>query len=68
MGRQSLHDISVEFKAETAKAIMYTDGVNDFWVPKSSMGPDGMIQVEGNRDGSITLTAPEWWLHDRGLI
>lgn len=69
MGRNNtLHDIAVEFKHVTAKAILYSDGTKEFWVAKSIMGDDGFIQVETNNDGTFTLTAPEWWLQERGLI
>ena len=69
MSSKTLHDITVSFVTETAKAVMYDDGKNQFWVPKSVMTDSGMIQVEENRDGkTYTLTAPEWWLKERGLI
>ena len=63
-----LHDVSVEFVTATAKAILYTDGATEVWVPKSQIGDDGMVQVEERKDGTFTLTAPEWWLKERGLI
>ena len=66
--RKTLHDIAVEFVRETAKAVCYTDGVKEFWIPKSICGDDGIVQLENNKDGSATLTAPEWWLNERGLI
>ena len=68
MTSHKLYDIQVEFKHETLKAVLYSDGVKDFWVPKSALAADGYIQVEDNANGSITLTAPEFWLHERGLI
>lgn len=68
MSRQSLHDIAVEFMAESQKAIKYSDGTKEFWVPKSIMHADGIVQVEEEKNGSITLTAPEWWLAERGLV
>ena len=68
MPSKTLHDIAVEFVRETAKAVCYNNGEKDFWVPKSLMTDDGMIQVETERNGSITLTAPEWWLAERELI
>lgn len=63
-----LHEICVEFKHETAKAVLYNDGKKDFWVPKSALAEDGYIQTENNKDGTITLTATEGWLTQRGLI
>lgn len=63
-----LFDINVEQVHETPKAIKFDDGKQEFWVPKSLMWADGIIQLDANADGSFTLTAPEWWLLDRGLI
>jgi hypothetical protein len=68
MPSRKLHDITVQFVHMTEKAIKYTDGETEFWVPKSIMGDDGYVQVEDNKDGTSTLTAPEWWLKDKGLI
>lgn len=70
MSRRSrkLFDITVEYVHRTDKALLFNDGKQDFWVPKSIMGDDGIVQVEPNEDGSINLTAPEWWLTERGLI
>ena len=63
-----LFDINVEFLHETQKACLYFDGKTKFWVPKSAMAEDGYIQVEDNEDGTITLTAPESWLQEKGLL
>lgn len=68
MSSKTLHDIAVEFLRESAKATLFSDGKSEFWVPKSLTGDDGFIQLEVMRDGSYTLTAPEWWLKERGLI
>ena len=68
MPSRRLFDITVAFVFETAKAVKYTDGKTEFWVPKSQMGDDGTVQVEENKNGTTTLTAPEWWLTREGLI
>jgi len=68
MPRQQLFDIAVSFVHETPKAVCYNNGTKDFWVPKSALSADGYIQAEDNKDGSITLTAPESWFYERGLI
>lgn len=65
---QTLHDIAVTKVTETRLAILFDDGDKKVWVPKSLTQDDGFIQIEENKDGSYTLTAPEWWLKDRGLI
>lgn len=68
MSKSEIFDITVQFVWETQKAIKYTDGKKEFWVPKSRLREDGDIQVEENKDGSFTLTAPVRWLTDEGLI
>lgn len=68
MPKREVFDIAVEFVWETQKAIKYTDGKREFWVPKSRLAEGGDIQVEANRDGSFTLTAPTRWLTEEGLI
>jgi hypothetical protein len=68
MSSKTLHDISVEFVRESLKALCYTDGTKEFWVPKSLMDTNGFIEITEEKDGTFTLTAPEWWLKERGLI
>lgn len=65
---RKLFDITVDKVHETAKAIKFDDGKTEFWVPKSITWSDGIVQLDNNADGSYTLTAPEWWLRDRGLV
>jgi hypothetical protein len=68
MPSRKVFDITVEFLHSTEKAIKYTDGETEFWVSKSALAEDGYIQVEDNEDGTFTLTAPERWLKEKGLI
>jgi len=68
MPSRKLFDITVEFLHSTEKAVKYTDGTTEFWVPKSALAGDGYIQVEDNEDGTFTLTAPTNWLREKGLI
>lgn len=65
---REIFDITVEFVFATEKAVKYSDGKREFWVPKSLMGDDGSIQVERNPDGTFTLTAPVGWLQEKELI
>jgi len=65
---RKLFDINVNKVHETLKAYKFDDGKQEFWVPKSICAADGFIELEDNADGTITLTAPEWWLRDRGLV
>ena len=66
--QKTLHDISVEFVRESQKAVCYSDGTKEVWIPKSICGENGIVQLEDEKDGSTTLTAPEWWLKERGLL
>ena len=68
MPRKTLFDITVEYVFSTEKATKYTDGKKEFWVPKSIIGEERDIQVEPNNDGTFTLTGPEHWLREKGLI
>lgn len=68
MPSREIFDITVEFVWETQKAIKYTDGKKEFWVPKSRLSDRGDIQVEQNADGTFNLTAPVRWLEEQGLI
>lgn len=68
MPRKTLHDIAVEYVRETAKAMCFNDGTKDFWVPKSLIGEDAMLQLEGKDDGTFMLTGPESWFLNEGLI
>lgn len=69
MPSREIFDITVEYVFATDKAVKYSDGKKEFWVPKSAMNEDnGYIQVEKNNDGTFTLTAPVGWLTEKGLI
>ncbi len=62
-GRSDIIDISVEFTAQTSKAILVTDGTTEAWLPLS--------QVEFERDPggkTYTVSLPEWLAKDMGLI
>jgi len=62
-GNSDLHDIAVELKMETGKAWLVSDGMHEAWLPKSQ------CELEKVRDKHLwMLTAPEWLLHDKGLI
>jgi hypothetical protein len=57
----NLVDIAAEFRHETDKAYLISDGGNPVWVPKS--------QVEHYAQGGTEIfTMPEWLAKDKGLI
>lgn len=65
--QSEIFDVTVEMVGETAKAIKYFDGSREFWVPKSMIAHDD-IQVTQNATGTLTLTAPTWFLKERGVL
>lgn len=68
-GSTRLFDINVEYVAATPKAVCYNDGKKDFWVPRSQLEHNGGdVQIEERPDGTFTLTAPERWLTEKGLV
>lgn len=60
---KELFDIVVKIKHRTEKAVLVTvDDDNEEWLPLSQ------IEVDDNKDGTHTVTAPVWLLTDKGLI
>jgi hypothetical protein len=52
----------LDIKNRTDKAILVDDGKVSVWLPLSQ------VEVEENRDGTYTVTLPEWLAKDKGLI
>lgn len=66
MVQKNLVDITVdEVEAETAKAIMVTDGFKTVWIPKSQIAETSEVQEKGD---SGNLRIPEWLAKEKGLI
>ena len=63
MGKKMI-DICVEIKGTTDKAFFVSDGGNSVWLPKSQIECSEDIEV----GKTITITAPEWLVYDKGLI
>jgi len=64
-GQSDIIDVCLELHHQTEKAILVSDdGIqkNAKWLPLSQ------IEVEKNKDGTITVTAPQWLLKDKGFI
>lgn len=57
-GGSDLIDIAGAARSETDKAILFDDGTQTVWLPKS--------QVEDNEDGTYAM--PEWLAKEKGLI
>lgn len=62
--KSNIVDISVFLVSETDKAVLITDAEDEdaVWLPKSQ------IEIEEGGSGTHVVTAPEWLLHDKGLI
>lgn len=57
-GGSDLIDIAGLVRSETDKAILFDDGTQTVWLPKS--------KVEDNEDGTYAM--PEWLAKEKGLI
>lgn len=68
MPQKTLHDLCVSYVRETDKAMCLNDGTKDFWVPKSLLGDDAMMQLTENPDGTFTLTGPIRFFYEKGLV
>jgi len=52
----------LEEKRETEMAILFTDGVDEFWLPKSCITKDHV------KDNDYKVFVPEWLAHKKGMI
>lgn len=55
-------EVFVEIKRETELAYLVSDGVNEFWLPKSQ------IEVELKKDDHAEITLPEWLAIEKGIV
>lgn len=55
---RELYDFAATLKHETDAAFLVTDGIKDYWLPKS--------MTENNGDGTFTL--PEWLAVEKGIV
>ncbi len=63
--RSDLVDLEVEYLHQTEGAILIKDADNEIWLPKSIVEAD----TDGLRRGdTLTITLPERWAMDKGLI
>jgi hypothetical protein len=63
--KSDLIDLDVEFVHATLQAICVTDGGKDVWIPKSVVEYDADKAQKGK---VITITLPERWALDKGLL
>lgn len=55
-------EIFVEVKHETELGILVSDGLNQFWLPKSQ------IEIEYRKDGHAEITLPQWLAEEKEII
>ncbi len=60
--KKELFDLNCKQITETDKAIRIDDGKTQCWLPKS------MIEIEKERDGTITVTLPMWLAKEKDLL
>lgn len=63
--KSDLHDFEMQLHHETAKAVLVSDdGVREhaIWLPKAS------IEFEQKGKGIVTVTMPEWFAVEKGLL
>lgn len=54
-------EIDVEVVSQTEDAMLFTDGINEFWVPKSVMD-------DYPEDGDGVAVIEEWFAEQKGLV
>ena len=58
-------DFYLTRKHSTENAILFTDGAEDYWIPKSLI--EDMNQVGSQRD-DFEVLIPEWFAKKQGMI
>lgn len=56
-------ELTVEIVHETEKAVLFTDGTAEKWVPRSQIQA-----MESTRNGAWQVTLPEWLAKKNGWI
>lgn len=59
---KNLIEVYLEVKRETEKAVLCTDGIAEFWLPKSQ------IEIKYIKDSDAEITIPEWLAIDKEII
>ena len=52
-----------EIKWESPGAYLVTDGVDEFWIPKSQI-----IEMRKMKDGNCEFEIPHWLAREKGVI
>lgn len=62
---KGIYEICGEIKGETAKAILFSDGITEAWLPKSQVEYD---EDKINKYKEITIMISEWWARKKGFL
>lgn len=62
--RSNIIDIIVEYRRETALAILVHDGAHTVWLAKSQIE----IEIDKPKLGMAEIALPEWLAKEKGLI
>ena len=57
-------ELDLQKEAETAKAILFSDGINKTWIPKSQLEDE----LEILQNGLVRIIIPEWLATDKGFV
>jgi hypothetical protein len=57
------YQLYVEMKHETDGAYLFTDGVDEWWIPKSQV-----LEMEYIQNSDYELTIPEWLAVQKDMI
>jgi len=57
-------ELDLQKEAETAKAILLSDGINKTWIPKSQLEDE----PENLQNGLVRIIIPEWLATDKGFV
>ena len=57
-------ELDLQMKAETSKACLMSDGLNEAWFPKSQMGDDPELLS----NGLTRIIVPEWLAEEKEFI
>lgn len=57
-------ELDLQREAETAKAILVSDGITKEWIPKSQLEDD----PENLGNGLVRIIMPEWLAIDKGFV
>ncbi len=68
MSGRELYSFTFEVVHSTNKAVLFTDGVEEFWIPKSQIVADENVIEDLEEEDRITIMLEEWLVEKKELI